>query len=55
MNKRAEIWMVFPPDQEYRYGEYPFNTREKAEDYFNRMRNLCRVYRRELKILCMQC
>lgn len=29
MNKRAEIWMVFPPDQEYRYGEYPFNTTEE--------------------------
>lgn len=29
MNKRAEIWMVFPPDQEYRYGEYPFNTIEE--------------------------
>lgn len=29
MNKRAEIWMVFPPNQEYRYGEYPFNTTEE--------------------------
>lgn len=33
MNKRAEIWMVFPPDQEYRYGEYPFNTTEECYSY----------------------